>query len=386
MRERNQRVVLQQVLSQSVASRAGIAKSTGLTRASVSELVAGLINMRLVREIGPGPPGASGGKPPTLLTIDPDNRRIVSIDASAEPMSAAVLSLDGSIVARAESPAHGLVGNDVVYALRELIATMRAQVPQEILAVAVGTPGVVQDDAVVVRAANFGWANRDLASELRAEGTGDVLILNDAQAAALAEYSMATDRGPCIASVLVGGGVGAGFVLNGRLFRGESSSAGEIGHLHVGGSRTCSCGQKGCLETVTSLPSLLGADGYAALRLSRSADDVADVFAAVSDEAWARAARGMGTALAAVTAVLDVGDIVLGGPIAAAGHHYLERIRTELHARLLPGSRSHPTVRYSQLKEDSVLLGVASFALHQRLGVGWTSQKKTAAARAPAGR
>ena len=373
LRERNQRLVLQQVLSGSAASRADIARNTGLTRASVSGLVSDLIDMGLLREVGLGAAASKGGKPPTLLEVDAEARQIVCVDASADPISAGVVTLAGEIVARSEVSAHGLVGDDVVDALRELVAEMRARTPGSVLAVAVGTPGVVQRNAVVLQAANFGWINRDLAAELASGRADEVLVLNDAQAAALAEYSMAPEPGASIASVLVGAGIGSGVVLNGRLYRGESSSAGEIGHLDVGSDKKCSCGKRGCLETVASLPALLGTDGYEELHRAQSDEDVDRAFAAVGDGVWAEAARGMGAALAAVVAILDVKDIVLGGTVTSAGQPYLERVQAELDARLLPGSGLEPTVRYSELNEDSVLLGVASYALHQRLGVGWTS-------------
>ena len=93
----------------------------------------------------------------------------------------------------------------------------------------------------------------------------------------------------------------------------------------------------------------------------------------MTEEAWARAAQGMGTALAAVVAILDVEDIVIGGAITMAGHDYLCRVQTELDKRLLPGRGLRPALRFSEIREDSVLLGVASYALHQRLGVAWTS-------------
>ena len=241
------------------------------------------------------------------------------------------------------------------------------------MAFAIGTPGVVQGDRVVRQAANLGWANRDLGAELANAVGGEVLVINDAQAAALAEYSVAPERTSNIASVLIGLGIGAGIVLNGRLYRGETASAGEIGHIRVGGSRRCSCGHVGCLETLASIPSLLRGIDLSIVTGSDGELDVAEALALVSNERWEVAAVGLATALAALVAILDVKDIVLGGPIAAAGEPYLDRVERELQAQLLSGRELRPRVRYSELKEDSVLLGSAAYALHRRLGVGWTS-------------
>ena len=373
LRERNQRLVLQQVLSGSVRSRADIARSTGLTRASVSELVGGLIEGKLLREVGYGAVAALGGKPPTLLEVDSDAQQFVCVDVSADPVRGAVVNLAGEIVEVAHTDRRSLHGDSMVAAVVELMHLLEMRARGTVLAFAIGTPGVVQGDRVVRQAANLGWANRDLGAELANAVGGEVLVINDAQAAALAEYSVAPERTSNIASVLIGLGIGAGIVLNGRLYRGETASAGEIGHIRVGGSRRCSCGHVGCLETLASIPSLLRGIDLSIVTGSDGELDVAEALALVSNERWEVAAVGLATALAALVAILDVKDIVLGGPIVAAGEPYLDRVERELQAQLLSGRELRPRVRYSELKEDSVLLGSAAYALHRRLGVGWTS-------------
>ena len=373
LRERNQRLVLQQVLSGSARSRADIARSTGLTRASVSELVGGLIDGQLLREVGHGTVAPVGGKPPTLLEVDSDAQQFISVDVSADPVRAAVINLAGEIVTVAKASRRGLQGDSVVAAVIELMRRLERQTPGTVLAFAIGTPGVVQDDTVVRQAANLDWTNRNLGAELAEAVGGEVLVINDAQAAALAEFSVAPERVSNIASVLIGSGIGAGIVLNGRLYRGETSSAGEIGHIRVGGSRPCSCGHVGCLETLASIPSLLRGIDLSGATGSDGELDLVSALALISDERREIAAVGLATALAALVAILDVKDIVLGGPIVAAGQSYLDLVERELQAQLLSGRELRPRVRYSELREDSVLLGSAAYALHRRLGVGWTS-------------
>jgi len=373
LRERNRRLVLQHVLAGWAVSRADIARATRLTRATVSGLVADLLELRLLREVGLGAASAAGGKRPTILEVDGGAYQVVCVDASSDPIRAGRVGLDGHLITTAEASRRGAVGDDLLAGIAGLVEKMCAEATGTVLATAVGTPGLVSGDAVVVQAANLGWSDLDLGAALANSALGRVLVLNDAQASALAEFALAPDRRSGVVSVLVGGGIGAGIVLGGRLYRGESSSAGEIGHLDVRTGAECSCGQRGCLETVASLPSLLGSDGYQALRDARTVEAVAAVFDAVDEATWDRAAGGMATALAALVAVLDVLDVVIGGPITAAGPQYLQRVQHELDARMLPGRRGQPVVRFSELKENSVLLGAASYALHQELGVGWTS-------------
>ena len=377
LRERNQRLVLQQVLSGLAASRAEIARSTGLTRGAVSELVSGLIERRLLREVGQGAAAPAGGKPPTLLGVDSEAHQIICIDASADPLRGGLVSLAGDIVEVAQSGSRGLEGDDVVTAIIELTQTLERRARGSILALAIGTPGVVEGDSVVRQAANLKWRDRDLSAEVGGSFEGPVLVLNDAQAAAIAEYAIAPALTTNLASVLIGSGIGAGIVLNGRLYRGETSSAGEIGHIRVGGGDRCTCGHVGCLETLASVRSLLRSIGREYDGGSAGELDFAEAFALVSDETWAVAGLGLATALSALVAILDVKDIVLGGPIVAAGSTYLELVQRELEAQVLSGRELRPVVRFSELGKNSVLLGVASYALHWRLGVGWTSPHLT---------
>lgn len=373
LRERNQRLVLQQVLSGLSASRAEIARSTGLTRAAVSEIVSGLIERRLLREIGQGAAAPAGGKPPMLLEVDADAQQIVCIDASSDPVRGGLVSLAGKIVQTDQSTRRGLRGDDVVTVIAELMHALRSRASGLVLALAVGTPGVVGGDGIVRQAANLDWKNRNLAAELAESLNEQVLVINDAQAAAIAEYARAPKPTSNIASVLVGSGIGAGIVLNGRLYRGETSSAGEIGHIRVGGNEMCSCGRVGCLETLASLPSLLRSVELHEFKTPSGDPDYARAFRMVNPETWEVAGNGLATALAALVAVLDISDIVLGGPITAAGPGYLNLVQRELEGQLLSNRALRPQVRYSRLGEDSVLMGVASYALHRQLGVGWTS-------------
>lgn len=374
LRERNARMVFQQVLSGSAVSRADIARSTGLTRASVSSLVGDLIDRRLVRELGRGKAAPMGGKPPTLLEVDRAARQMICVDASADPVRAGLVDLGGTIIETRVATRQGLKGDAAVDAIRCLVRSLVREVSGSLLVVAVGSPGVVRPDGVVLQSANLGWANRDLAAELSGETDAPILVANDAQAAALAEFASTPDGSPSIVSVLIGAGIGAGIVLNGRLYRGETSSAGEIGHVRVGGAEPCTCGQVGCLETVASLPSLLRRSGITPDSVLRGRTHEW-LLTRVSDSAWSDAASGLAAALSAVVAILDIGNIVLGGPIVAAGTNYLDLVRTELDSQVLSGRQLRPAVRYSTLGEDGVLLGVASYALNQQLGVSWTSQQ-----------
>ena len=265
-RGHNRSLVLQTLFHQGAMSRADLSRETGLTRVTISDLVAELIADGFVAEKGVRE--ASGpGKPAILVDLDRDGHRIVGIDLSgSDSFIGAVLTLDGDIVARREValPAADDVVATVVELARELVADSHAPV----LGIGVGTPGVVDDRGVILTAPNFGWAGFDLEGALQNALGLPVLVANDANAAVLAEYTFG-GAGDDVLLVKVGRGVGSGLLAGGQPMRGSRYAAGEIGHVTVGtdGGPLCVCGKVGCLEAWLSVPALSTA------RLSRGIRD-----------------------------------------------------------------------------------------------------------------
>lgn len=356
-RASNLRLALQTILHAQPTSRADIARETGLTRATVSALVADLIEQGLVEEAGVGV--SAGGKPPTLLRIAADARRIVAVDLSASPFRAAVLDLAGTMAQAFEAD-----GDDLDAVIR-LVRTAVAAADAPVLAIGVGTPGVV-DQGVVLEAANLGWRDVDLGRALSDATALPVHVANDAHVSAIDEFG----RHPDLDSVVVvrlGDGIGAGIVLDGRPHLGDGQAAGEVGHLPApGAAATCRCGGIGCLETVAGLGAVLEAsrlsvDGSPAERIERLRE--------VPDDVVDRAGRAVGAVLATVVGVLDVHRLVLGGPALAMGDRLVEAARAEIAARVLPSVARDVSVVVSSAGDDAVLAGAWSLAVANELGV-----------------
>ena len=189
--------------------------------------------------------------------------------------------------------------------VRRICRELVADADRPLLGIGIASPGIVDADGVVVTAAHLGWKDVPLAAELGAEFALPVAVVNDANAAALAELMFGEGTATNLICVRVDEGVGAGLVLDGRLYAGSSYAAGEIGHVVVDPDGTrCACGKRGCLETEVSEPLLArlleadGSDGTAVLD---------------------RAGEHLGTALATVLSALDVTDVVLSGQ--RTGHH-----------------------------------------------------------------
>ncbi|NLP84064.1 ROK family transcriptional regulator [Microbacterium sp. CFH 90308] len=355
-RGHNRSLLLQTLFHQGAMSRADLSRETGLTRVTISDLIAELIADGFVAEMGVRE--ASGpGKPAILVDLDRAGHRIVGLDLSgSDTFIGAVLTLDGDIVARREVPvpaASDLVAT-VVELARELVADSHAPV----LGIGVGTPGVVDDHGVIVTAPNFGWAGFDLEGALRQALGLPVLVANDANAAVLAEYTFGGSAEDVLL-VKVGRGVGSGLLAAGQPMRGSRFAAGEIGHVTVGtdGGPQCACGKVGCLEAWLSVPSL-------SKRLAAASDD--DAREGVLRDAGER----LGIALAPVVGALDVSEIVLSGPPELLGGSLADQTVETLRARTLaPSADDAVRVRMTEQGQDIVLRGAAVMVLSGQLGV-----------------
>ncbi|AUG30549.1 ROK family transcriptional regulator [Microbacterium hominis] len=353
-RAHNRSLVLQTLFHQGAMSRADLSRETGLTRVTISDLVAELIDDGYVAERGlrevTGP-----GKPAILVDLDREGHRIVGLDLSGtDRFLGAVLTLDGEIVARldVDVPADPA---DILAVVIDLARRLVADAHAPVLGIGVGSPGIVDDRGVVLTAPNLGWHDVDLEGVLRAELGLPVLVANDANAAVLAEYTFggAADD---VLLVRVGRGVGSGLLAGGQPMRGSRFAAGEIGHVTVGtdGGPRCVCGKIGCLESWLSVPALE----------ARLAEPDADRDAVLRD-----AGARLGIALAPIVGVLDLSEIVLSGipelldgPLATAT---VETLRTRTLAEFHDGVQ----VRMTAQGEDIVLRGAAVMVLSGQLGV-----------------
>ncbi|RLK47844.1 ROK family transcriptional regulator [Microbacterium telephonicum] len=353
-RTHNRALILQTLFHQGAMSRADLSRATGLTRVTVSDLVAALIDDDLVVEGGLRP--ASGpGKPAVLVDIARDGHRIIGLDLSrSDRFVGAIMTLEGEILTREERPVPA--GADASLAAATALARdLAAAADAPVLGIGVGSPGIVDDQGVVLVAPNLEWTGVGLQEEIAHATALPVTVANDADAAVLAEYTLGGAAGDVLL-VRIGRGVGSGLLMNGRPIRGSHFAAGEIGHVTVGtdGGPRCACGKTGCLEAWLAVPQL-------------TARIEADP--AAREEILRDAGERLGIALAPVIGVLDLADIVLSGPTDLLSGVLLETAALTVRARSL--ARFHDAVRIglSPHGEDDVLRGAAVMVLSARLGV-----------------
>jgi predicted NBD/HSP70 family sugar kinase len=369
-RQLNLQMTLELVSRHGATSRADVARRTGLSRAAVSSLVSELIDDGLLRELGQGE--SAGGKPPTLLALNEKSRDIVALDLGHQPFQAALVDLSGHIHERADAETSEAppTGTRALEVATELINTMLARTTAPILGIGIGAPGVIAPDGRVLEASNLAWHGLDLGENLRDRFDHPISVANDSSMAALAEFRRhPSDRNMIL--MKLGRGVGAGLVLDGQLYRGQHSAAGEIGHVRVADEgETCGCGRIGCLETVASAPAVLRSIG---------ADPDTDPWDALTlagqfGEAKVRSALtsagiAIGAALAGVVATLDVGHVILAPELRNAGDILVEAVRKELSGRILRSTADLVEVGATHAGDDLVLVGAASAVLVDRFGV-----------------
>jgi predicted NBD/HSP70 family sugar kinase len=359
-------VVLQRLFAAGPASRAQLARSTGLTRVTVSAVVEELLADRVVEELGPeDAPSGKVGKRATLVGLSESTWRIASVSLTNDgTLSGAILTLGGRILHRRVERERLPRGEAGVRDLIDFCRRVVADADGRILGVGVSSPGIISARGVIEEAPNLGWRELDLAGRLREALKAPALVANDANCAALGEFTFGGADGGGLLRLLIGHGVGAGLVVGGALVHGPLDAAGEIGHVTVvderddevlGAPATCACGRAGCLETLVSEPALR----RAAERLGP--DDLERHQRAVGQR--------LGRVLAPIVAVLNITDVVASGPDELLGGTLLDAAAATIRERTLP--RSHRTLRVglSRLGEDGALRGAAVLVLSDRLGI-----------------
>jgi glucokinase len=306
------------------------------------------------------------------------NSTYVGVDASGATLAAALVTGDGQVLERRES---ALERDGVAKQVARAVSELRDAKGAPVAAIGVGVTGLVspQTGRVVVSNDLPSLARTDLRAEL-SQATGvQVLLENDANAAAYGEYVAGAGKGSRnMFYVTIGTGIGGAIILDGKLWRGDSGFAGEFGHITIDPEGVqCVCGNTGCLETVASGPNIVRRTHERLLRDSTSslsrlglkrdftAADVAqaandgDDFALLMLE---RTGRYIGTAVAAVINLLNIERIVLGGVIMEAGALILDPIIREARKRAFQPCFESTQIVAATLGRDAVPVGAAMLA------------------------
>ncbi|MHA6804492.1 ROK family protein [Salinifilum ghardaiensis] len=360
VRQMNRQHVLELFGDGQPRSRAAVARATGLTKPSVASIIDALLEEGLLVPAGVGEAGVVGGRRPNLVVFNPDARAHVGVHLGVRSSSVAVADALGQTLAQAAVPS--AIG-DAAAGVRQLGPLVRetaerAGVPVDrIASVGVSVSGLVDHrSGHCLLAPNLDWHDVPLREWIEELFGVPAVIYNEAHAGALAEQRFGWGEGVAnFVRIMVSAGVGAGVVLDSRLFSGAAGIGGEIGHCRVeDDGRLCACGNIGCLESVASQPAILrsvreldgqGADsglgtgsdvgpdsGIGAVLANAARGDAAAV-AAVR-----RAGTGLGRGIAYLRNVLNPDLVVLGGAVAGAGEELWAPLEQAVRWSSLPQS------------------------------------------------
>ena len=324
-------------------TRNDLSRETGLAIPTISRIVGEMISAGLVS--ADGEVESKAGRPAGIVAIAPGNVYAAGIDLGGSKIAGILVDLAGERKATASVPTG--------YPTREgLIASMAAVfgrllesagiAPDRVVGVGLGVPGTVDPRTrVLIDATNLNIVDWNVEQDL-AEHIGlPVIAENDANAAALGElYFGAPGAGADLVFVSVGTGIGAGLLLDGKVYRGPRGLAGEIGHIIVDpGGPPCSCGRRGCVEAYAGGWAVARAYAEAARRGGgapggKSPVTAEDVFhlAEAGDKVAAailsKASEVLGLALANLINTLGVDRIVLGGGMIHGHESFFEAVRS----------------------------------------------------------
>ncbi len=381
LREANRAAVVAELRASGPASRAALARRTGLAKQTVSTIVTALLADGVVRESGRGEPEPGGGRPGTLVAYAADRAVVAGVELGvghtrvvlADALGTPVEECELTAMTRRERRSPAAVLDEVVTVLAEVAG--RHGGVDRLLAVGVSVTGLVQPSTgTCVLAPNLGWRRVPVADLLGARlqqvGVGaPVLVRNAAQASLIAEHRVGAAAGQDdVVLLFEDEGVGAAVIEAGRLLDGADGTAGELGHCAwPGADARCGCGRRGCVETVASGPALRRAVEHATGRRLRQRPGtptlaaLADVSGPGVDDAAAGAGKVLGTAASWLVALTAPCLVVLSGSLVAAPPPLRAALEAALRDASLPHQR--PRVVSGTLGDGAALRGATLLAL-----------------------
>jgi predicted NBD/HSP70 family sugar kinase len=363
-------------------SRAEIARRFKLSRSTVTEIIKELLQSGFVAEVGIGQ--SSGGRRPIVLEFQNEARCILGIDIGATHVSVVLTDLHGQILVWKEKEHPVRSDPDgtrtlVIELCGECLATW-AGGSERLFSIGVAVPSPVDPihpewlSEVVVPA----WRGRSELERLNQHYKVPVYVDNDANLGALAEHLWGAGRGiDDLIYIKIAHGIGAGYILNGKIYRGAWGIAGEMSHMPIDpGGKQCVCGLNGCLATFFSAPALAERAGEllpdnpeSILTTEKLTITDIEEAALASDKVALRlvreAAEYLSIAVAGWINMMNPKMVILGGSMARLGNLLLEPIRKKVESCTLVSSPDTVSIEPGELGSQAVAIGAATLAVQR---------------------
>lgn len=373
MKSVNKSIILNKVRTSEPISRAQIAKETSLTPPTVSTIVKELIEQGLLRESTLG--HSSGGRKPTMLHINHSSLYVIGIDAGPETIKGVLTDLSGEILQRTSNPLNKPITNDQFLSiLKDNINTILKSTEishDQIIGIGIAMHGVVDvETGTSLVAPILNLRNIPIKDALEKEFNLTIKVENDARAMALGEsWFGGHGETESMVAVNIGRGVGAGVVMNGKLYHGAQGIAGEFGHMTIDmNGSTCECGNRGCFQTFVSGAAIAE---RAEKQVNKSKGSL------TGKEVYESAQKGnpisravlhdtgviIGIGLTNLIHLLNPQKIVLGGGVMKSKEFIMPAILETIQQRVLTSEARKTEVIVTQLGDGATLLGAASLLL-----------------------
>lgn len=352
-------------------TQAEIARSTGLSAATVSNIVRELKDGGTVEVT----PTSAGGKRARSVSLSGDAGIVIGVDFGHTHLRVAVGNLAHQVLAEESEPldvdASSAEGFDRAEVLVKRLIAATGIGPDKVIGIGLGVPGPIDVESGTLGSTSIlpGWTGINPSEELSGRLGVPVYVDNDANLGALGELVWGSGRGvKDLAYIKVASGVGAGLVIDGTIYRGPGGTAGEIGHITLDESGpVCRCGNRGCLETFTAaryvLPLLQPSHGPGltmerVVQLAREGDPgcrrvIGDV------------GRHIGSGVANLCNLLNPSRVVLGGSLAEAGELVLGPIRDSVSRYAIPSAARQLSVLPGALGGRAEVLGALALVLSE---------------------
>ncbi len=389
-----ERQVLEGAFWSQDSSRQGLAASLGFSRSKANGLVSELVEQGLIEETGRRP--STGGRRPEALRLHRDLGLVAGVDIGATSLDIALLKPDMTVVARYNEPVDVRDGPGPVLArVRACLKTLsREHAPDgPLLAVGMGVPGPVNFGMgqLVNPPLMPGWDSFPIRDYMRDVAPAPCYVDNDVNLMALGALWRQRRQHRNFLVVKIGTGIGCGVICNGDLYRGQTGSAGDIGHICVDeNGPLCSCGNRGCVEAMAAAPAIAamaraavdaGESPFLAEWLERhgtlgpeavgAASRIGD---AAAEKIIARAGGLIGQMLASVVNFFNPSHVFVGGGVANLGPLLFAAIRQRVHRRSPALSIRHLEISSLPFVADAGLIGAGVLAIRESLRDGETCQ------------
>ncbi|HFZ9930657.1 TPA: ROK family glucokinase [Streptococcus agalactiae] len=319
------------------------------------------------------------------------SKKLLGIDLGGTTIKFGILTLEGEVQEKWAIETNTLengrhIVSDIVESLKHRLS-LYGLTKDDFLGIGMGSPGAVDRTSKTVTGAfNLNWADtQEVGSVIEKEVGIPFFIDNDANVAALGErWVGAGANNPDVVFVTLGTGVGGGVIADGNLIHGVAGAGGEIGHMIVDPENgfTCTCGNKGCLETVASATGVIRVarqlaeqyEGSSAIKAAIDNGDTVtskDIFIAAEDgdkfanSVVERVSRYLGLAAANISNILNPDSVVIGGGVSAAGEFLRSRVEKYFVTFAFPQVKKSTKIKIAELGNDAGIIGAASLANQQ---------------------